>query len=134
MLREYQWLFQSEIYPTDIITYHKDIKDIDKELKFLQKYRETKIELGEKNKKVKEANREIAKVEFYYALQRNPDAVYTFLNVTSPTPKIKRVYHPVLQELDVDNVQFEQKMFEEVKGRLKVVNEFPIELKVTLLL
>jgi len=32
-------------------------------------------------------------------IKRNDNAVYTFLNVGSPTPKVKMVYHTILQEL-----------------------------------
>ena len=57
MMRSYQWLFQGKIYPTDVLRYHADLKDIEGELKAIEKYKEKKLEMGEKNKKVKDANR-----------------------------------------------------------------------------
>lgn len=62
-------------------------------MKKLEDYREEKIANGQDDKKVKQANREIDYLEFYYKLKKNPEKVYTFLNIGSPTPKIKRVFH-----------------------------------------
>lgn len=64
-----------------------------------------KLEKGEINKKVKEANREISKLEFFNILKRDENAVFMFLNIGSPCPeKVKFVFHPILQELEVDNI------------------------------
>ena len=38
----------------------------------------------------------------------------TFLNIGSPSSNCKLVYHPVLRELEVSNMSYRQKMYEEV--------------------
>jgi hypothetical protein len=58
----------------------------------------------------------------------------TFLNVLPPPrADVMKVYHPVLQEVDVVNRKYRQKYFEEVKGRAVVICDFPLEIKVELL-
>jgi len=51
------------------------------------------------------------------------------LNIIGPTPQIKKVYHPIVQEIEVENKNFKQIPFTEVKGKIRVISEFPLELK-----
>lgn len=56
---------------------------------------------------------------------------YTFLTITSrPSANIREVYHPILQEITIDNLKGRFKndeLFKEVQARVKVKAEFPLE-------
>lgn len=111
LIKEHYWLFQGNIFPTEIVQYGDQLKLLDKKLKKLKEYRQEKIVNGQNDKKVKEANRQIDYLEFYYKLKKNPDRIYTFLNITSPTPKIKRVFHEILGDVDLENSKFVQELY-----------------------
>jgi len=81
------------VFPTEIIKYGDELKKIDKQINKIKDYSEDKIASGKNDKRIREANREIDYLQFYYKLKKNPDQVYTFLNISSPTPKLKRVFH-----------------------------------------
>ena len=62
---------------------------------------------GQDDKRQKEANREIEKIEFYYRIRNEQDKEHIVLNITSPNERnAKRVYHPVLGEITVNNSRF----------------------------
>ena len=42
------------------------------------------------------------------------------------------MFHPILEEVEVDNLEFKQDAYKEVKGRVKIVREFPLKLRIVL--
>ena len=59
LIKEHYWLFQGNVFPTEIIKYGDELKVIEKKLKKIRDYHDDKIANGQDDKKVKEANREI---------------------------------------------------------------------------
>lgn len=101
-------------------------------MKSLKKIKATREEVGQLDKNVKDANREIAKWEFYETIKNKLEQEITFLNILPPpiARDVKLVYHPIFAEVVVINTKFHQKYFEEVKGKIIVNCDFPLSLSV----
>jgi hypothetical protein len=136
-LKKFSWLFQSKLHPTDILVYHSDIKELQHDLKQLQKYKADKLAMGDSDRRAKEANREIAKLEFHNLIKHNERTTHTFLTITSPpSANYSRVFHPILQEIRIENSARPfrtEELYLEVQGRVNVKREFPLEFTVELI-
>ena len=82
--------------------------------------------------RIKEASRELAKIDFLFVLRQQPEKVWDFITITSPSQKVQFVYHEHIEEVEVDNPQKNVQYYRRVKGKFKGIFDFPIKLKVVL--
>lgn len=87
----------------------------------------------ELNGRMKNACRELDKIDFLFVLRQQPDRVWDFITITSPSNRVQFVYHEFIEEVEVDNPQKKVVFYTRVKGRFKGIFDFPIKLKVVLL-
>jgi hypothetical protein len=64
-------------------------------------------------------------------MKKDKNVIVTFLTITSrPNANYKEVYHPILQEIKVENRKGkfrDEELFKEVQGKVVVKSEFPLE-------
>ena len=84
------------------------------------------------NDRMKEASRELEKIEFLFEARQQPDRLWDFITITSPSQRVQFVYQEHIEEVEVDNPQKEILYYSRMKGRVKGIFEFPIRLKVVL--
>jgi hypothetical protein len=73
IIKWFTWAINGRVDPMAIIKRGEEVEDLEHELKLVKKWKNKRVEIGSLDKNAKEANREIAKWEFYYDMQSKPD-------------------------------------------------------------
>jgi hypothetical protein len=131
LLKNHSWMFGGFLTPLTAATKQCQLSGIRDQIDAVLKTR-SQQESIQLSGRLKEASRELPKIDFVFMLRQQPDKLWDFITITSPSQKVQFVYHEFIEEVEVDNPQQKVIFYSRVKGKFKGIFDFPIKLKVVL--